>query len=146
MLFRLPCVTLLIKCFNPVSDRAAPPVNVHACMWPQHSTAASCVRRRARPGCLVQGPWAAVPAFAALCAALSACNATGPITASVTRCLPPEAQAGGLALWNSLANIGGYFGPALYGWLKERTGRNAPGMMVRLVQACMHACTGVDCA
>eukprot|EP00892_Ulva_mutabilis_P008593 jgi/Ulvmu1/6105/UM027_0083.1 len=78
---------------------------------------------------LLQGPWAAVPAFAALCAALSACNATGPITATVTRCLPPEAQAGGLAMWNSLSNVGGYFGPAVYGWLKERTGRNAPGMM-----------------
>lgn len=79
----------------------------------------------------MQGPAAAVPAFIALCAALSCCNATGPVTASVLRCLPAEAQAGGLALWNSLANVGGYFGPALYGWLKEETGSNAPGMVVR---------------
>lgn len=80
----------------------------------------------------VQGPAAAIPAFAALCVALSACNATGPVTASMMRCLPPEAQAGGLALWNSLANVGGYFGPAVYGWLKDATGSNAPGMVVRL--------------
>ena len=72
-----------------------------------------------------------MPAFIALCAALSACNATGPVTACVLRSLPPQAQAGGLALWNSLSNIGGYFGPALYGWLKQSSGSNAPGMMVR---------------
>ena len=79
----------------------------------------------------MQGPSAAVPAFVALCIALCACNATGPLTAAVVVSLPREAQPGGLALWNSVASVGGYMGPAIYGWLKGASGSNAPGMVVR---------------
>eukprot|EP00892_Ulva_mutabilis_P008595 jgi/Ulvmu1/6107/UM027_0085.1 len=79
---------------------------------------------------LLQGPGSAVPAFIALCVALCTCNATGPLTAAVVACLPRDAQPGGLALWNSVACVGGYLGPALFGWLKGATDSNAPGMVV----------------
>jgi MFS transporter, ACS family, tartrate transporter len=40
------------------------------------------------------------------------------------------AAAGGLALLNSFANLGGFFGPALMGWLRQTTGTYTLGMMV----------------
>lgn len=79
----------------------------------------------------LQGPGTALLAFAALCVALCSCNATGPLTACVVAALPRSAQPGGLAMWNSLASVGGYLGPATFGWLKDVTGSNAPGMVVR---------------
>eukprot|EP00892_Ulva_mutabilis_P008594 jgi/Ulvmu1/6106/UM027_0084.1 len=79
---------------------------------------------------LLQGPEMAVPAFVALTVALCLSNNTGPVTASVAACLPPEARSGGLALYNSVAGLGGYLGPAAFGWLKDATGSNAPGMAV----------------
>lgn len=85
----------------------------------------------------------AVPAFVALTIALSLSNSTAPVTAAVPAALPPEAQAGGLALYNSVSGIGGYFGPAAFGWLKDATGSNAPGMVVRC--ACMHPAMHACC-
>jgi hypothetical protein len=75
--------------------------------------------------------------FAALCIALSSTNGTGPLTALVMAVLPPEAQSAGVALWNSGANVGGYVGPALFGWLKARTGTHAAGMVVRDAAHCV---------
>ncbi len=40
------------------------------------------------------------------------------------------AAAGGLALLNSVANLGGFFGPYLMGWAKEVTGDYTFGMEV----------------
>ncbi len=40
------------------------------------------------------------------------------------------AAAGGLALLNSFANLGGFFGPYLMGWAKEQTGTYAFGLEV----------------
>jgi MFS transporter, ACS family, tartrate transporter len=37
--------------------------------------------------------------------------------------------AGGLALINSLGTMGGFFGPLLMGWLKQRTGSYTPGLL-----------------
>ena len=82
--------------------------------------------------------------FAALCAALCSCNATAPLTASLLGSLPRPAQAGGLALWNTLANIGGYFGPAVFGWLKVATGGNAAGMAVRPGQCSTARCAQIE--
>lgn len=79
----------------------------------------------------MQGPDLAVLAFAALTVALSMSNSTAPVTACVPACLPPEAQSAGLAMYNSVSGVGGYFGPAMFGWLKDATGSNAPGMVVR---------------
>jgi len=47
--------------------------------------------------------------------------------------LPPSflggtAAAGGIALINSISNLGGFFGPAIMGWLKQHTGSFAAGM------------------
>jgi len=49
--------------------------------------------------------------------------------------LPPSflggtAAAGGIALINSISNLGGFVGPSLMGWLKARTGGYASGMAV----------------
>jgi len=40
------------------------------------------------------------------------------------------AAAGGIALVNAIGNLGGFFGPYLVGWLKDRTGGYAAGMNV----------------
>ena len=55
--------------------------------------------------------------FAGVCAGLSLSNGTAPMAAMVMDILPSEAQSAGLALWNSGANLGGYAGPAVFGWL-----------------------------
>ena len=86
----------------------------------------------ALPGGAVGG----VLGFAGLCAALALTNGTGPLTALVMAVLPPEAQSGGVALWNSGANLGGYVGPALFGWLKAHTGSHGTGMAVRSRRCC----------
>ena len=39
------------------------------------------------------------------------------------------AGAGGLALLNSFANLGGFFGPGLMGWLKQETGNYSGGLL-----------------
>jgi ACS family tartrate transporter-like MFS transporter len=49
--------------------------------------------------------------------------------------LPPSflggtAAAGGIALINSISNLGGFVGPYLVGWLKSQTGGYAAGMAV----------------
>jgi ACS family tartrate transporter-like MFS transporter len=45
-----------------------------------------------------------------------------------TAILRGTAAAGGLALLNSFANLGGFFGPSLMGWLKQQTGDYALGL------------------
>jgi ACS family tartrate transporter-like MFS transporter len=47
-----------------------------------------------------------------------------------TAILRGMAAAGGLALLNSFANLGGFFGPYLMGWLKELTGDYSLGLLV----------------
>jgi ACS family tartrate transporter-like MFS transporter len=44
--------------------------------------------------------------------------------------LGSTAAAGGIALINSLANLGGFAGPYLMGWLKAATGGYAAGLGV----------------
>jgi ACS family tartrate transporter-like MFS transporter len=49
--------------------------------------------------------------------------------------LPPSflggtAAAGGIALINSISNLGGFVGPAVMGWLKEHTGTYGAGLSV----------------
>lgn len=45
-----------------------------------------------------------------------------------TRFLGGTAAAGGIALINAIANLGGFCGPFLVGWLKEQTGDYSAGM------------------
>jgi ACS family tartrate transporter-like MFS transporter len=47
-----------------------------------------------------------------------------------TAILRGTAAAAGLALLNSFANLGGFFGPYLMGWLKQITGDYALGLEV----------------
>jgi len=49
----------------------------------------------------------------------------------VSGLLAPNQQASGLALWNSVSNMGGYVGPAAFGHIKARTGSNHAAMLVR---------------
>jgi len=47
-----------------------------------------------------------------------------------TALLDGAAAAGGIALINALGNIGGFVGPFVVGWIKDRTGSYAPGLLV----------------
>jgi ACS family tartrate transporter-like MFS transporter len=55
-------------------------------------------------------------------------SAQGPFWAIPPAFLSGTAAAGGIALINSLANLGGLFGPWLGGWLKQTTGTFAAGL------------------
>jgi ACS family tartrate transporter-like MFS transporter len=68
---------------------------------------------------------------------LSFCVASAGIYAALavfwtlpTAMLRGLAAAGGLALLNSFANTGGFFGPYLMGWAKEQTGTYSFGLEV----------------
>jgi ACS family tartrate transporter-like MFS transporter len=75
---------------------------------------------------LLAGP---VAIIAALC--LASCGiyaALAVFWTLPTAMLRGTAAAGGLALLNSFSNLGGFFGPSLMGWLKQRTGGYTMGM------------------
>ena len=55
-------------------------------------------------------------------------SAQGPFWAIPPAFLSGTAAAGGIALINSLANLGGLFGPWLGGWLRETTGTFSAGL------------------
>jgi nitrate/nitrite transporter NarK len=44
--------------------------------------------------------------------------------------LKGPAAAGGLALVNAIGNIGGFVGPIIVGWVAQRTGNPASGLLV----------------
>ena len=44
--------------------------------------------------------------------------------------LSGTAAAGGIALINSVGNLGGYLGPFAVGWLKDWTGGYSAGLLV----------------
>jgi nitrate/nitrite transporter NarK len=46
------------------------------------------------------------------------------------RSLKDRRQSGGLALINAAGNIGGFVGPILVGWVAQRTGNPASGLLV----------------
>jgi ACS family tartrate transporter-like MFS transporter len=47
-----------------------------------------------------------------------------------TSFLGGTAAAGGIALVNSISNLGGFFGPTIMGWLRAATGGYAAGLAV----------------
>jgi ACS family tartrate transporter-like MFS transporter len=71
--------------------------------------------------------------FLSLCVTLSLSNGTGPLAAMVMAILPAEGRSSGIAVWNSIANLGGFVGPALFGWLKAHTGFWNGGAQLPLV-------------
>jgi nitrate/nitrite transporter NarK len=54
----------------------------------------------------------------------------GPFWAMTTAFLTGTAAAGGIALINSVGNLGGYFGPRLVGLLKSETGNNFGALLL----------------
>lgn len=63
-------------------------------------------------------------------AALGIWGALGPFWALPPRFLTGAAAAGGIALINSVGNIGGFVGPYLIGFVRERTGSFESGLLV----------------
>ena len=57
-------------------------------------------------------------------------GALGPFWALPTAFLTGRAAAGGVALVNSVGNIGGFVGPTLVGYVRDSTGGFAAGLWV----------------
>ena len=53
----------------------------------------------------------------------------GPFWAMPTALLRGTAAAGGIALVNSIGNVGGFVGPYLMGWIREATGGFTAGLL-----------------
>ena len=78
----------------------------------------------------------------AFCGQKSKCHLNNPIARRSNsgwlrpcpRSGPGSAAAGGLALINSIANLGGFVGPYAIGWIKDATGETTLGLVV--VAAC----------
>jgi ACS family tartrate transporter-like MFS transporter len=62
-------------------------------------------------------------------AAFGIWGALGPFWAMPTAMLRGTAAAGGIALVNSIGNIGGFAGPYLMGWIREATGGFSGGLL-----------------
>jgi len=77
---------------------------------------------------LLSGPLAIILSFCVASAGIYAALAV--FWTLPTAILRGMAAAGGLALLNSFANTGGFFGPYLMGWLKQTTGSYALGLDV----------------
>ena len=70
-----------------------------------------------------------------LCLAFAGSKASlPPFWALSTQFLKGSAAAGGIALINSVGNLGGFFGPSLVGVIKDKTGSNFGGLV--LLGAC----------
>src|ERR1700694_5851140 len=70
-------------------------------------------------------------AFLALCLSATGIWSTlGPFWSIPTAFLSGTAAAGGIALINSVGNIGGFVGPTVMGFLKQRTHRFESGLVV----------------
>jgi MFS transporter, ACS family, tartrate transporter len=77
----------------------------------------------------------ALLAIAGLCLAFAGSKASlPPFWALSTQFLKGTAAAGGIALINSVGNLGGFFGPPLVGIIKDKTGSNFGGLV--LLGAC----------
>jgi ACS family tartrate transporter-like MFS transporter len=63
-------------------------------------------------------------------AAIGIYSALSTFWALPTSFLGGTAAAGGIALINSISNLGGFFGPTIMGWLRDRTGGYSAGMAV----------------
>ncbi|HUL04317.1 MAG TPA: MFS transporter [Gemmatimonadales bacterium] len=72
-----------------------------------------------------------IAAFLALCVAATGIWSTlGPFWSLPTAFLSGTAAAGGIALVNSIGNVGGFVGPTVMGFLRERTHRFESGLIV----------------
>ena len=79
----------------------------------------------------VYAPHSAVLSLAAITLGVVGTLAILPVFWTLpTALLDGAAAAGGIALINALGNIGGFLGPFVVGWIKDRTGSYAPGLLV----------------
>ena len=68
-------------------------------------------------------------ALAGMCISTAGFYGTkGPFWSMPSMLLTGTAAAGGIAWINSIGNVGGFFGPAIVGWLKDVTGSYAGGL------------------
>jgi ACS family tartrate transporter-like MFS transporter len=73
----------------------------------------------------------AIPVILALMMVNIGVNGTkGPVWAMPSLFLTGASAAAGIALINSMGNLGGFVGPVLVGWLKDRWGSYAGGLWV----------------
>ena len=75
-----------------------------------------------------KNPWLAMASLAIAFAGLK--STLGPFWAMTTAFLTGTAAAGGIALINSVGNLGGYFGPRLVGMIKTQTGSNFAALLL----------------
>jgi len=91
------------------------------------AVAAACAALGFAGAALFHNPWLAL---GSLVLALAGQKSTlGPFWALGTAALSGTAAAGGIALINSVGNLGGYFGPKLVGMIKDRTGSETAAML-----------------
>ena len=64
------------------------------------------------------------------CGAIGIWSALGPCWALPMRVLSGPAAAAGLALINSIGNVGGFVGPSLVGWARQATNSFEGGLLV----------------
>src|SRR5688572_32169322 len=57
------------------------------------------------------------------------CDWSSDVCSSDLSFLRGTAAAGGIALVNSVGNVGGFIGPILVGWIRDSTGQFAPGLL-----------------
>ncbi len=77
---------------------------------------------------LFPSPWVAMAGLTLAFASLK--STLGPFWALGTSFLSGTAAAGGIALINSLGNLGGFFGPLLVGVTKDRTGSDTVALLL----------------
>lgn len=84
----------------------------------------------ASAGCLLaaQATHPALALFAFSLAAIGVWSVIGPFWALTTSFLSGAAAAAGIALMNSLGNVGGFVGPYLMGWLRQLTAGYGAGL------------------
>jgi ACS family tartrate transporter-like MFS transporter len=92
-------------------------------------------------GCAGWGPSVLLdsPALSLLCLCLAqggVMSMVAPFWSLPTLFLSGVAAAGGIALINSVGNLGGFVGPYVIGYLKEATGHYAGGMMFLAATLC----------
>lgn len=63
-------------------------------------------------------------------AVLSVFSMMGPFWAMPTGFLPPAAAAAGIAVINSVGNLGGFVGPTVIGWVRSSTGQFRGGLLL----------------
>jgi ACS family tartrate transporter-like MFS transporter len=77
---------------------------------------------------LLKNPWLAMAGLTLAFAGLK--STLGPFWAMSTAFLSGTAAAGGIALINSVGNLGGFFGPYLVGVVKDSTGSNTLALLL----------------